>query len=168
MNLTSRCLLASCTLAYNQEQDSREFSSTGQTEQRRWRTLCSSLRNSPATASTLSLAQGPFRFEGFSHGLLSCKRFPARRQASPPRYSSKRSEELADIRCDNLGFNPIPTDYMYIMKCSGGENFSDGELQHFGNIELNPSACVLNYGQGIIEDLKAQKKQDKSIILFRP
>ena len=36
---------------------------------------------------------------------------------------------------------------MYVMKCAQGGSFSDGELQRFGNIELNPSAGVLNYGQ---------------------
>lgn len=41
----------------------------------------------------------------------------------------------------------MPTDYMYIMKCAQGENFSKGELQRFGNIELCPSAGILNYGQ---------------------
>lgn len=41
----------------------------------------------------------------------------------------------------------MPTDYMYIMKCSQGEMFSKGELQRFGNIEMSPSAGVLNYGQ---------------------
>lgn len=41
----------------------------------------------------------------------------------------------------------MPTDYMYSMKCSQGENFSKGELQRFGNIELSPSAGILNYGQ---------------------
>lgn len=36
---------------------------------------------------------------------------------------------------------------MYIMKCTQGGTFSKGELKRFGNIELNPSAGVLNYGQ---------------------
>lgn len=55
--------------------------------------------------------------------------------------------ELAEIDWDNLGFGFIPTDYMYIMKCAQGKNFLNGELQRFGNIELNPSAGILNYGQ---------------------
>eukprot|EP00261_Vitis_vinifera_P000457 XP_002262817.1 PREDICTED: branched-chain-amino-acid aminotransferase 3, chloroplastic [Vitis vinifera] len=55
--------------------------------------------------------------------------------------------ELADMDWDNLGFGFMPTDYMYVMKCSRGGNFSKGELQRFGNIEMNPSAGVLNYGQ---------------------
>lgn len=55
--------------------------------------------------------------------------------------------DLADIDWDNLGFGLQPTDYMYIMKCPLGGTFSKGELKRFGNIELNPSAGVLNYGQ---------------------
>ncbi|KAJ9670406.1 hypothetical protein PVL29_026752 [Vitis rotundifolia] len=76
--------------------------------------------------------------------------------------------ELADIDWDNLGFGFMPTDYMYVMKCSRGGNFSKGELQRFGNIEMNPSAGVLNYGQGLFEGLKAYKKEDGKILLFRP
>ncbi|KAG8373820.1 hypothetical protein BUALT_Bualt11G0064800 [Buddleja alternifolia] len=75
---------------------------------------------------------------------------------------------LADIDWDNIGFGLTPTDYMYIMKCSQGEKFSKGELQRFGNIELSPSAGVLNYGQGLFEGLKAYRKKDGKILLFRP
>ncbi|XP_058187174.1 branched-chain amino acid aminotransferase 2, chloroplastic-like isoform X3 [Rhododendron vialii] len=75
---------------------------------------------------------------------------------------------LADIDWDSLGFSLMPTEYMYVMKCSQGQSFSKGELQHFGNIELSPSAGVLNYGQGLFEGLKAQRKQDGNILLFRP
>ncbi|KAM6564103.1 hypothetical protein CsatB_024101 [Cannabis sativa] len=84
--------------------------------------------------------------------------------------SDARSEtvELANIDWDNLGFAFLPTDYMYNMKCSQGEGFSNGELQRFGNIELSPSAGVLNYGQGLFEGLKAYRKEDGNILLFRP
>ncbi|KAG9440041.1 hypothetical protein H6P81_020206 [Aristolochia fimbriata] len=76
--------------------------------------------------------------------------------------------ELADINWDNLGFGLMPTDYMYIMKFSRDESFCHGELQRFGNIELSPSSGVLNYGQGLFEGLKAYRKDDGSILLFRP
>ncbi|KAL8167676.1 hypothetical protein V2J09_009175 [Rumex salicifolius] len=57
---------------------------------------------------------------------------------------------------------------MYIMKCALGGDFSRGELRRFGNIEISPSAGVLNYGQGLFEGLKAYKKEDGKILLFRP
>ncbi|XP_052197006.1 branched-chain amino acid aminotransferase 2, chloroplastic-like [Diospyros lotus] len=82
--------------------------------------------------------------------------------------TSDVSEDLADIDWDKLGFAFMPTDYMYIMKCSHGQSFTKGELQHFGNIELSPSSGVLNYGQGLFEGLKAYRRQDGNILLFRP
>ncbi|XP_021273848.1 branched-chain amino acid aminotransferase 2, chloroplastic-like [Herrania umbratica] len=82
-------------------------------------------------------------------------------------YSTEASE-LADIDWDNLGFGFLPTDYMYMMKCTQGGNYSKGELQQFGKIELSPSAGVLNYGQGLFEGLKAYRKEDGNILLFRP
>lgn len=57
------------------------------------------------------------------------------------------SAEVADIDWDNIGFGLKPTDYMYVMKCNLDGEFSKGELQLFGNIEVSPSAGVLNYGQ---------------------
>lgn len=61
----------------------------------------------------------------------------------------KKSEtsESTDGRWDSLRFNPVKTDYMYVMKSSGDGSFSDGRLRHYGNIEMIPSAAVLNYGQ---------------------
>ncbi|GMI68751.1 branched-chain aminotransferase 3 [Hibiscus trionum] len=82
--------------------------------------------------------------------------------------SYSEASELAEIDWDNLGFGIIPTDYMYMMKCTQGGSFFEGELQRFGNIELSPSAGVLNYGQGLFEGLKAYRKEDDSILLFRP
>lgn len=80
----------------------------------------------------------------------------------------QESYELADIEWDNLGFEVLPTDYMYTMKCSDGGNFCNGELKRYGSIELSPAAAVLNYGQGIFEGMKAYRKHDNNILLFRP
>jgi len=56
---------------------------------------------------------------------------------------------LPDISWENVGFNPVTTDFMYVMKFSADGEFLSGGLQRFGNIELNPASCVLNYGQVI-------------------
>ncbi|CAI0464306.1 unnamed protein product [Linum tenue] len=86
-----------------------------------------------------------------------------------PAHTCSEATEIPVTSWDNLGFDPLPTDYMYVMKCpSGSGSFSDGKLLPFGNIEFNPFSSVLNYGQGIIEGLKAHKKSDDSILLFRP
>ncbi|XP_055960237.1 branched-chain-amino-acid aminotransferase 2, chloroplastic-like isoform X4 [Mercurialis annua] len=57
---------------------------------------------------------------------------------------------------------------MYSMKCSKDEQFEQGQLTRYGNIELSPSAGVLNYGQGLFEGTKAYRKEDGNILLFRP
>lgn len=58
-----------------------------------------------------------------------------------------RDDEYADVEWDNLGFGIVPTDYIYIMKCSKDDNFEEGQLCRYGNIELSPAAGVLSYGQ---------------------
>ena len=57
------------------------------------------------------------------------------------------AEKYANINWDELGFGLIPIDYMYMMKCSEEKNFSHGNLVPYGNIEISPSAGILNYGQ---------------------
>nr|KYP54504.1 Putative branched-chain-amino-acid aminotransferase 7 [Cajanus cajan] len=76
----------------------------------------------------------------------------------------------ADINWDEheLGFSPVPTDFMYVMKCAKGDKFSQGSLVPYGNIEISPFAVILNYGQGIFEGLKAYRTEDGRILLFRP
>ncbi|KAJ4965086.1 hypothetical protein NE237_016935 [Protea cynaroides] len=82
--------------------------------------------------------------------------------------TSRGDEEYADLNWDDLGYGLVPTDYMYIMKSSENEKFSVGELNRFGNIELSPAAGVLNYAQGLFEGLKAYRKEDGRLLLFRP
>ncbi|CAJ1936220.1 unnamed protein product [Sphenostylis stenocarpa] len=78
------------------------------------------------------------------------------------------SESAAEFNWDELGFRLIPTDYMYVMKCAKEDKFSQGSLLPYGNIEMNPSAGIINYGQGLFEGLKAHRTEDGRILLFRP
>ncbi|KAK1293374.1 hypothetical protein QJS10_CPB17g02635 [Acorus calamus] len=82
--------------------------------------------------------------------------------------SYRTGDGYADINWDELGFGLTQTDYMYMMKCSKDDKFSCGELSPYGNIELNPSSAILNYGQGVFEGLKAYRKQDGRFLIFRP
>ncbi|XP_057846150.2 branched-chain-amino-acid aminotransferase 5, chloroplastic [Cryptomeria japonica] len=82
--------------------------------------------------------------------------------------TTEEVDELADIDWDGLGFGIKQTDYMYIMKCGKDGIFFEGDLTPFGTIELSPSAGVLNYGQGLFEGLKAYRRADRRIVLFRP
>ncbi|GLT96962.1 hypothetical protein SLE2022_145520 [Rubroshorea leprosula] len=90
-------------------------------------------------------------------------------KSTEPDPRSDGVEKYADVNWDELGFSFTPTDFMCMMRCCGGENFSQGALVPFKNIELSPCSTVLQYGQGLIEGLKAYRKEDDgSILLFRP
>ncbi|CAI0430607.1 unnamed protein product [Linum tenue] len=97
---------------------------------------------------------------------------PFKRDAVASGTYSTGPADVASIDWDNLGFGYIATDYMYMMKCDQGGTFSNGELQRFANIELSPSAGVLNYGQGLFEGLKAYMKEvpppGKGSLYIRP
>ncbi|VVA15575.1 PREDICTED: branched-chain-amino-acid [Prunus dulcis] len=83
--------------------------------------------------------------------------------------SHEADEKYGDaMKWDELEFGVIPTDYMYIMKCSNGDNFSQGHLAPYGKIELSPFSGILNYGQGVLEGLKAIRTKDGRVQLFRP
>lgn len=87
-------------------------------------------------------------------------------EAIDPAYSV--DHELADVDWDNLGFGLMQTDYMYSTKCSDGNEFVKGKLDPYGNIEMSPCAAVLNYGQGLFEGMKALRREDGRLVLFRP
>ncbi len=73
-----------------------------------------------------------------------------------------------NINWDNLSFALTPTDTMYMATCTLDGEWSDGEYLPYGDISISPAACVLNYGQGIFEGLKAQRTREGKIVLFRP
>ncbi|MHA1269171.1 MAG: branched-chain amino acid aminotransferase [Candidatus Helarchaeota archaeon] len=75
---------------------------------------------------------------------------------------------MVKINWDELGFDFIPTDKMFISKADAEGNYDKGKIVPFSNIELSPAACVLNYGQGVFEGMKAQRTKDNKIVLFRP
>ncbi|MCD9560853.1 Branched-chain-amino-acid aminotransferase, mitochondrial [Datura stramonium] len=110
----------------------------------------------------------------FHRALLSSLKVGARYFTAPALTSSQSStygdyESSRDVfDWDNLGFKLIHTDYMFMSTSSQDGNFQKGKLNPYGNIELSPSAGVLNYGQGLIEGTKAYRRDDGRIFLFRP
>ncbi|MHA2128822.1 MAG: branched-chain amino acid aminotransferase, partial [Promethearchaeota archaeon] len=75
--------------------------------------------------------------------------------------------EPKDIDFYSLGFNFIETKSMFVTDYKNGK-WDDGRLIPFGNFEISPAACVLNYGQGIFEGMKALRAKSGEITLFRP
>ncbi|TFF96308.1 MAG: branched-chain amino acid aminotransferase [Promethearchaeota archaeon] len=75
--------------------------------------------------------------------------------------------DAKEIDFYNLGFDFIETKTMWVADYKDG-SWSEGKLVPFGPFEISPGACVLNYGQGIFEGMKALRAKDGSITLFRP
>jgi len=72
-----------------------------------------------------------------------------------------------DINFYELGFSFIETKQIFISNFKNGE-WDEGKLIPFSPIEISPAACILNYGQGVFEGMKALKAKNGDIVLFRP
>ncbi len=67
-----------------------------------------------------------------------------------------------------LGFGKYFTDHMFIMDYTAGEGWHDARIVPFGKFEIHPASTALHYGSEIFEGLKAYRKADGSVQLFRP
>lgn len=67
-----------------------------------------------------------------------------------------------------LGFGKIFTDHMFMMDYSRENGWHDARIVPFANISLHPASTVLHYGSEIFEGLKAYRRKDGKVQLFRP
>ena len=76
--------------------------------------------------------------------------------------------ERPPIDWDSLTFSFTETDRMFVANGSWDDGWSEGRMVDFQPLNLSPAACVLNYGQGLFEGMKARRTPDGKITLFRP
>ncbi|MCI8526381.1 MAG: branched-chain amino acid aminotransferase [Oscillospiraceae bacterium] len=67
-----------------------------------------------------------------------------------------------------LGFGKYYTDHMLIIDYTAGQGWHDARIVPFGPLPLHPAAVVLHYGMEIFEGLKAYRRPDGRVQLFRP
>ena len=67
-----------------------------------------------------------------------------------------------------LGFGKIFTDHMFIADYSREKGWYNARIIPFANISLHPASTVLHYGSEIFEGLKAYRRADGKVQLFRP
>jgi len=79
-------------------------------------------------------------------------------------------EPAEGIAWHEFGFslNGVRTEQMFLAKCRAGENWLPGSIVAHAALQIEPAATVLNYGQALFEGLKALRREDGSITLFRP
>lgn len=67
-----------------------------------------------------------------------------------------------------LGFGKLFTDHMLLMEYSADAGWHDARIVPFGNLSIHPASTVLHYGSEIFEGLKAYRRADGTVQLFRP
>ncbi len=69
---------------------------------------------------------------------------------------------------ENLGFGRYFSDHMFMMDYSREKGWYDARIVPYGPISLSPAATVFHYGAEIFEGLKAYRRANGKIGLFRP
>ena len=69
---------------------------------------------------------------------------------------------------NNLGFGRYFTDHMFLMDYDPENGWHDARIVPYGDLQLSPASAVLHYGAEIFEGMKAYRRPDGQIQLFRP
>ncbi|MGJ5077737.1 branched-chain amino acid aminotransferase [Bradyrhizobium sp. HKCCYLS3013] len=80
-----------------------------------------------------------------------------------PTSDQERAAKLA-----NPGFGRVFTDHMAVVQYSQDKGWHSARVESRANFPLDPAAAVLHYAQEIFEGLKAYKRDDGGVNLFRP
>ncbi len=67
-----------------------------------------------------------------------------------------------------LGFGKIFTDHMFMMDYNKDTGWTNARIVPFENLSIHPASTVLHYGSEIFEGLKAYRRADSKVQLFRP
>lgn len=80
-----------------------------------------------------------------------------------PTSDTERTARLVDP-----GFGRVFTDHMAIVRYSQAKGWHGARVESRANFPLDPATAVLHYAQEIFEGLKAYKRDDGGVNLFRP
>ncbi len=69
---------------------------------------------------------------------------------------------------DTLGFGKYFTDHMFMMDYTPDKGWHDQRIVPFENLSIHPACTALHYGSEIFEGLKAYRRADGEVQLFRP
>ena len=69
---------------------------------------------------------------------------------------------------EKLGFGKVFSDHMLRVDWDVENGWHDARIEPFGPISIHPASTVLHYGAEIFEGLKAYRRADGGIQLFRP
>ena len=82
--------------------------------------------------------------------------------SASPVSDKDRAAKLVDP-----GFGRVFTDHMAIVQYTQGKGWHSARVESRANFPLDPALAVLHYAQEIFEGLKAYKRDDGGVNLFR-
>jgi branched-chain amino acid aminotransferase len=77
-------------------------------------------------------------------------------------------EKERAAKLENPGFGRIFSDHMAIVRYTQGQGWHSARIESRANFPLDPAGAVLHYAQEIFEGLKAYRREDGGVNLFRP
>ena len=77
------------------------------------------------------------------------------------------NSKISEVDFNNLPFGKVFSDHMFAMDYANGE-WSGAKIIPYQNLTVSPANSTLHYGQTIFEGLKAYRKPDGNILIFRP
>ena len=69
---------------------------------------------------------------------------------------------------NSLGFGKFFTDHMFVMDYAADQGWYNARIEPFGPLILHPASTVFHYGAEIFEGMKAYRRPDGEVQLFRP
>lgn len=81
-------------------------------------------------------------------------------------------EKIAESRIDSVDFENLKfgnefSDHMFIADYFGGK-WQNPRIMPLQELKFSPASSIFHYGQAVFEGLKAYKREDDSIAVFRP
>ncbi len=82
----------------------------------------------------------------------------------------KKSEKLKEKPQDEskLGFGKAFTDHMFLMNYDADKGWHDARIVPYEPFQLDPASLVFHYAQECFEGMKAYRREDGKVQLFRP
>jgi branched-chain amino acid aminotransferase len=80
----------------------------------------------------------------------------------------KTTEKKVKPESSTLGFGKFFTDHMAMLTYTQEKGWHNARIVPFENLSIHPASTVLHYGAEIFEGLKAYRRKDGSVQMFRP
>ena len=78
------------------------------------------------------------------------------------------AQEQRGLCPEDIRFGTVFSDHMFTQVYDEGRGWHSAKIEPYHNFSLDPAAAVLHYGQEVFEGLKAYRRPDGGINLFRP